>query len=124
MKAPKVSFHSFTEDKSICVVHSIKEYIDRTSPWREQNKESSLFLSLLNPHHSVSSKRWLKQVLNESGINTSLFTAHSTRAASSSKAKVNGAKFEDILDRMKCIHDFICFISGNNYSYGKRGGYR
>ena len=60
--------------------------------------ESQLFLSYQEPHGSVSSDtiaRWIKCILKGAGINTSLFTAHSIRSASSSKAFDQGANLED-----------------------------
>ena len=39
----------------------------------------------------------MKAILGSAGIYTNLFTAHSTRAASTSKAKVKGLSLEDIL---------------------------
>ena len=41
--------------------------------------------------------RWLGQVLAMAGINTEVFKAHSTRAASSSKAEVTGVSLTDII---------------------------
>jgi len=77
-------------------------YLKRTSQWRMENKATQLFLSTLKPHNPVSRDtiaRWLKQTLYAAGINTDTFTAHSTRSASSSKANMQGAKFEEILNR-------------------------
>ena len=50
---------------------------------------TKLFLSDVKPHKTVSSctlGRWVKQILPDSGIDTSVFKDHSTRAASVSKA--------------------------------------
>ena len=40
---------------------------------------------------------WLGQVLAMTGINAEVFKAHSTRSASSSKAKVTGVPLADII---------------------------
>ena len=40
---------------------------------------------------------WVKAILGSARIDTKLFNAHSTRAASISKAKVKGLSLEDIL---------------------------
>ena len=42
---------------------------------------------------------WLKNVLKSSGINVSLFTAHSTRLATTSKANVSGLSMIELLER-------------------------
>jgi len=101
-KAPKVTFHTFSNDKGICVVNAITEYLKRTSQLRVEDKATQLFLSTLKPHNPVSRHtiaRWLKQILYAAGISTDTFTAYSTRSASSSKANMQGAKFEEILNR-------------------------
>ena len=85
---------------SLCPVLT-KAYIERTKPWREENSESKFFLSFINPHKSLKPctiGRWLKTVLANVGIDTTKFTAHSTRAASSSKMKVLGASVSEIMN--------------------------
>ena len=52
-----------------------------------------LFLSTKRPHHPVTSAtiaRWIKQGMSKAGVDTSLFGAHFTRAASTSAAKRKG----------------------------------
>jgi integrase len=41
--------------------------------------------------------RWLKTVLRNSGVNTDVYSAHSTRAASTSAAAANGCTFDEIM---------------------------
>lgn len=62
-------------------------------------REYKLFLALKKPHLSVSTgtiSRWLKDMLRMAGISNK-FTAHSTRAASTSAAKSKGASVREIL---------------------------
>ena len=40
---------------------------------------------------------WVKEVLKDSGIDTSVFSAGSTRAAATSKAAASGATGDDII---------------------------
>ena len=59
-------------------------------------------LSALAPHEEVKISTvagWVKAILGSARIDTNLFNAHSTRAASTSKAKVKGLSLEDILKR-------------------------
>ena len=87
--------------ESLCPVSTIKAYIERTKPWREANSETKFFLSFIKPHKSVKPctiGRWLKTVLANGGIDTSKFTAHSTRAAASSKMKTLGATVAEIMN--------------------------
>ena len=58
-----------------------------------------MFPSYRKPHKPVTSSsiaQWLKEILNEAGINTTLFKAHSTRAASTSTAKMAGLSTNNI----------------------------
>ena len=57
---------------------------------------------LLAPHQVVKEPTiagWVKAILGSPGIDTNLFSAHSTRASSFSKPKVKGLSFEDISKR-------------------------
>ena len=67
-----------------------------------------MFLSSIRPHNAVLSctiSAWLKKTLKQTGINTDLFKAHSTRSASSSKASVGGVPLVEILKRGSWSHD-------------------
>ena len=62
----------------------------------------SNFFFKLAPHQEVKKSTvacWVKVIVGSSGIDANLFTAHSTRAASTSKAKVKVLLLEDILKR-------------------------
>ena len=75
---------AYPEDRRLCVVTYLNEYIKRTKPLRSSTK---LFLSFVKPHAPVSKNtisRWIKLILSKAGIDTSIFKAHSTRAASTS----------------------------------------
>ena len=66
-------------------------------------EERQLFLSYIQPHKAVSRdtiSRWGKQALDCSGVNTSIFQLHSTRAAASSKAKQKEVALDEILDKV------------------------
>ena len=59
-----------------------------------------LFISFHKPFHPVTCStlsRWIKRVMYEAGIDTDIFTAHSTRAASSSAARESDLPLDDIL---------------------------
>ena len=75
-------------------------YLLRTEEWR--HGEDQLLLSHIRPYRAVASctiANWIKEVLSLSGIYTSVFKAHSTRLASTSKVRVAGLSVEDILKR-------------------------
>ena len=67
-----------------------------------ENQKQSLFLSCKAPFKPVATcsiSRWLKLVMAEAGVNTSVFKAHSTRAASTSKAQMQGLSTAQIIER-------------------------
>ena len=89
----------FASEDSLCPVHTLKNYLERTHGWREKTHSTSLFLSFIKLHKPVTTStisRWLKSVLQSSGVDTSVFKGHSTRA-STSKAFKKGATIDDIL---------------------------
>ena len=86
------SFHK----PQICPVKYLKHHIHKTANIR---KSSKLFVSFKTYKAVTSSTiaRWLKLILNLSGIDTSKFKGHSYRSAFSSAAKMVGMSLNDIL---------------------------
>ncbi len=87
-------------DSLICPVRALQSYISRTDNFRRQLEGSALFLGLIAPHRSVSGStlgRWIKSVLRRAGIDTLVFSAHSTRGAAASAAARAGVPIDDIL---------------------------
>lgn len=98
IKSPVLELCAYPENPKVCVVKTLSHYLERTQLFREQ--ETKLFLTYQKPHHAVSAStisRWIKSTLKLAGIDTSKFSAHSTRAASSSAAKKAGVPIMDIL---------------------------
>ena len=101
-KPPQVTFAKFEENESVCVVSTLNCYLDRTQSWRTSDKKNQLLLSYVKPHGPVQSctiARWIREFLGMTGVDTSIFKAHSTRAASTSKAKSTGLSEQEILKR-------------------------
>ena len=95
----KLEFLSFDEDPRICVVRYLSEYLKRTKDMRHDHYK--LLVSYQRPHRPVSKdtvSRWLKTELKLAGIDTSTFTAHSTRAASTSAAKAQKLSITTTMD--------------------------
>jgi len=91
-------FPSLSDNPILCPVTTLKAYEARTQPFRRN--ETRLLLATIKPNHPVTSStvaRWLKSLLELSGIDTSIFNAHSVRGASSSKAANMGVTTNDIL---------------------------
>ena len=101
-KPTTLEFEAFSQDMDLCVVSALDEYLNRTEEWRSVNNETQLLLSYIQPHKQVvpsTISGWLKNVLKSSGINVSLFTAHSTRSTTTSKASASGLSMKEILER-------------------------
>ena len=63
----------------------LREYLARTQDLCKD--QDQLLLSYQKPHHPITKDilaRWLRDILNKSGVDTELFSAHSTRSASTS----------------------------------------
>ena len=85
-----IEFQAYAPDVSLCIVKHLQQYLKRTDILRGDVKQ--LFISYTKPHKAVSPdtvSRWIKTTLVDAGIDTSKYSAHSTRSASTSAAKGN-----------------------------------
>ena len=48
-----LEFVAFSQDKNLCVVSALDEYLNRTEKWRRVNNEKQLLLSYIQPHKQV-----------------------------------------------------------------------
>ncbi|XP_077277629.1 uncharacterized protein LOC143905862 [Temnothorax americanus] len=97
-RQPLLIFSRFTERSNLCIVNLLEHSLRRTKNLRPDNCDK-LFISLKRPHKAVgvqSISRWIRETLNECGVDGN-FTAHSTRHASTSYA----AKKGDTIDLIK-----------------------
>lgn len=95
---PTLLLPFFNERPSICPARTLNSYLDASKPLRGDNCDF-LFLSLKKPHKKVSSQslsRWIKVTLGESGVDFSIFGAHSTRHAATSAANRLGVNIDVI----------------------------
>ena len=94
-------FPSLTDNLQLCPVACLKEYIKKTEKLHNHSDVSKpLFLATQKPYSPVQSTsigRQLQLTLQDAGIDTSVFKAHSTRGASSSAARQSGVSVKDIL---------------------------
>lgn len=93
-----IHIHRYDPDEDICPLLTLKEYLRRTKDLR--GDDGKLFISYHKPHQGVSRdtiSRWVKQVLEDAGIDTSVYTPHSTRAASMSKAHMKAVPLNVIM---------------------------
>lgn len=97
----------FYANKKVCLATCLRDYLSR-----KKNKNAKpcgpLILSYEGPHLPVGSQtiaRYIRQSLNMSGINTKIFTAHSTRGASISKLATLNVPVHDIMARASWSSD-------------------
>ena len=96
-----LEFEAFPQERKLCVHTWLSDYLLRTEGIRENfgMENTTLILSYQYPHHPVKSAtlaRYVKNFLGQAGIDLTVFTAHSTRSASSSKANNLGLSLKDI----------------------------
>jgi len=94
--------HVKNSDPRLCVVTTLKKYLTRTKFARETRSCRQLLLSYVKPYGPVSRatiSRWVKFVLQSSGLDVNIFKPHSTRSASTPKAKLSGVPSANILDK-------------------------
>ena len=85
-----IEFQAYLREVSLCIVKHLQQYLKRTDILRGDVKE--LLVSYNKPHKAVSPdtvSRWIKSTLVGAGIDTSKYSAHSTRSASTSPTKGN-----------------------------------
>ena len=93
--APTV-LNAYKTDESLCIVKTMNTYITRTEGLR---KDDNLLISTTKPHGKISKQtvaRWIKNVLKQAGLPT-VYTAHSTRAATTSNAYDKGVPLQNII---------------------------
>ncbi|KAI8432501.1 hypothetical protein MSG28_004882 [Choristoneura fumiferana] len=92
---PTLLLESFQEKIEICPVTILESYINITGPLR--GNVNRLIITFKKPYRPASVQtisRWIKTTIGEAGIDTSMFTAYSTRHASTSAAKRSGISIE------------------------------
>ncbi len=84
----------------LCPVECIGTYKEMTKNLRNMESSTRLIITHRKPHKPVATAtvaRWIKDILNASGIDTDIFKAHSSRGAATSAAKLAGVSGDDIL---------------------------
>ena len=84
---PELVFPAYDIDERLCPVKYIIQYLKVTRDLRM--KEKALLVSYIKPHKAVTTgsiSRWIKTIMIRAGIDLSIFSPYSTRAAATSKA--------------------------------------
>ena len=96
-----IEYYSYQENEKLCVANCLCENICQTELIRE-NREGQPFQLILSyayprrPVMSTTIARYVKLFLGQAGIDLTVFSAHSTRSASTSKANNLGLTLDDI----------------------------
>ena len=89
-KGTEILLKAFPSSPALCVVQHLSLYLKCTKPVRSS---PTLLLSYQKPFNPVGTQtlgRWLRNLLQEAGINLQVFGPHSIRAASAAAAKRGG----------------------------------
>lgn len=114
---PKLIIPFFAQNELICPAKTLTSYIERTNQYRNLPNTTKLILTVKKPIHNATSQtisRWIKQTLQESGVDVSVFTAHSTRHASTSAASRSGVSIDIIKRTAGWTGNSVCFAKFYN----------
>lgn len=112
---PILQFSYYNRDPAICVARSLMAYLTSTKDIRGEVKH--LILTTRRPFLPASTatvSRWIKEMLCSSGLDTTSFTAHSTRHASTSAAARNGVSIDTIRATATWSSSSNCFAKFYN----------
>lgn len=97
---PLLHIPYFPEKPEICVATALQVYVNRTKSLRNPELKK-LIITYKKPIHEASTQtlsRWIKDTLKDSGVDTTIFSAHSARHAATSAAQRNGISVNVIMD--------------------------
>lgn len=95
-----IKVYAYDKDKMLCPVRCLKEYLYRTRKLRRN--EDHLLITSRRPYERIARNTvssWTKKVFRAAGIDTKIFGAHSTRAASTSAAISAGINLNTLLQQ-------------------------
>lgn len=95
---PLLCLPYFKDNPAICAAKTLDDYVSATARLRPESVDN-LFVTIKRPYKKASSQtiaRWIKQTLAESGVDVTVFGAHSTRHASTSAAASAGVCIDTI----------------------------
>ena len=98
----------FVADSKLCVATVLDEYIDRISSLL--GEEQQLFISYAKPHHGVCRDtilRWIRTGMQKVGVDTTVFKPHSTRVASTSKARTCNVQLPAVMKAASWSSDCV-----------------
>lgn len=98
---PKLYLPYLLDNPDLCVASALQDYLERTKELRGSTKKLCISTKKIKGTYAAVTtqtiSRWLKKVLEKSGIDVSKFFGHSTRHASTSNALARGANWDEII---------------------------
>ena len=90
-------------DPQVCPVSNLFLFMDRTrNVWENQPRDRQVFQVYIDDNQNRKAAsgdtvaKWLEKIMQDSGIDTKVYKAHSIRSASSTKAQLQGFSPEEI----------------------------
>lgn len=111
-RLPRLIIPYFPNKVEICPAKTLLSYVEKTKIYRNALRTERLILTTKKPIHNASSStisRWIKTTLFDSGIDTTIFTAHSVRHASTSAANRKGVSIDIIKKTAGWTGDSLVF---------------
>ena len=99
--SPCLELRAYPQDRDLCVMTCLEEYLKRSTSWREKGQSQLLLNHLKSPKEIQKPTLAIrvKIVLRKAGIDTLQFKAHSYRSVATSKPKAIGIFLEKVLKR-------------------------
>lgn len=124
-KQPCLELPFFEKKPKLCVASLIIKYLEVTRSTRSSECDW-LFLTYNKPHGPASKQtlsRWVKNSLKTAGVDVSIFTAHSTRHASTSAALRKGLSVDTIRKTAGWSENSSVFAVFYNRPLNEKGDY-
>lgn len=113
---PRLIIPFFIDKQSICPATTLISYMEKTKPFRTTENDN-LIQTYKKPIHNCTAQsisRWIKETLSDSGVDVKMFSAYSTRHASTSAANRAGVSIEIIKKTAGWTGNSICFAKFYN----------
>nr|CAI5850333.1 unnamed protein product [Callosobruchus analis] len=94
---PTLILPFYHHEEAICPARTLQHYLQETKTIRACTE--NLFITYKKPIRNATAQtisRWIKTMLEKSGVDTNRYTAHSTRHASASAAARKGFSYDTI----------------------------
>ena len=88
-----IDFLGFPKNEKLCIISTLNVYLKKTETVR---KSKQLLVSFKAPHDAVKATtvgQWCMETVKDADIDSTVFTSHSMRSLSTSKAHIKSLSF-------------------------------